>query len=278
MPSNYDANVRRLVNRLRVFLKVLFGHLAFPLRLVHYLCRTLVRLYYSRSSVASRRRFQRIHTEGHPERVAGSSQPPTLLPTCHNQLQVPPLLGPASCSSSPLLPVHAPSSSSNCVLQPPPAAPVSSQTRVFAECHPFTPSEVMRYDKSPSINPDNNTCMVIEALTRDYLDAHQKEGGDWHACVHPEGALYFHDPVRGIYTDSNLQSEDRRRHMNSCVEDLLALMPPKLQLDCNKIELVVQLARNQKSKVGICRYYLVDHDKHLLFWLHEIPTCAHSCG
>lgn len=66
--------------------------------------------------------------------------------------------------------------------------------------------------------------------------------------------------------------------MDSCVDEVLALTPSELQLCCDKIELVVQLAWNQKSKVRICRYYFIDHDKHLLFWLHELPTVKLFCG
>ncbi|KAG1805190.1 uncharacterized protein BJ212DRAFT_1284012 [Suillus subaureus] len=55
-------------------------------------------------------------------------------------------------------------------------------------------------------------------------------------------------------------------------------MPPGLKLDCDKIELVVQLVWNRGTGVGICRYYLIDHNKHLLFWLHKLPTVKLYCG
>ncbi|KAG1752368.1 uncharacterized protein EDB91DRAFT_1102074 [Suillus paluster] len=272
-PRNHDS--RRLLDHLRVFLNMLSRYLASPLQLVHNLFRALLRLYFK-----SRRRFQRIPIDAQPERVAGSSQPPIIFPQAlyNNQLQVLPLTGPASNPSIPLLPIHAPPSSSSYVLQPPPAALVNSQSRNFAEFKPFIPSEVMRYDKAPSIKPDVKQYAHINPLTRDYSDTNQKDSGNWHARVHPEGALYFHDSVRGIYTDSNLQSEERRRNIDLCVDELLAHTAPGLQLDCNKLELVVQLARKQKSGVGICRYYLVDHTKHLLFWLHELSTDKLFCG
>ncbi|KAG1873588.1 hypothetical protein DFJ58DRAFT_759103 [Suillus subalutaceus] len=276
MSRNHDGDsVRRLIHRLRVFLKVLFRHLTFPLRLVHHLCRTLLRLYYDSCSIASRRRFQCIHTDGHPDRVAGSSQPTMPLPPSKHQPQVPSLLGPASCSSGS---VHAPPSPSNPVQQSPTTAPVNSQSQISPEFVPFVPSDVMRYDKPPSINPDVNKYEFIDPLTREFLDAHQQDGGNWRACIHPEGALYFHDPTRGIYTDSNLHHSIPRCKMDSYVGQVFALMPSGLQLDCDKIELVMQLARNQKTGVEICRYYFVDHDKHLLFWLHKLPTVKLYCG
>lgn len=66
--------------------------------------------------------------------------------------------------------------------------------------------------------------------------------------------------------------------MNSSVDGVVALLPPELQLHRDKIELVVQLARNRKTKVGICRYYFIDHDKHILFWLHPLSTEKLFCG
>ncbi|KAG2128972.1 hypothetical protein DEU56DRAFT_915294 [Suillus clintonianus] len=274
MSHKHDAVVRRLINRFRVFLKVLFRHIAFPLRLVHHLCRTLLRLYYSRS-VASKRRFQRIHPDGHPERIVGSSQPPIRQPPSNHQPQGPPLPLPRPASYPPF-PVPTPTPSSNYVPQPPPGppAPTQSQSREF---QPFTPSDVMRYDKYPTINPDVNKYTEIEALMRDYSDKRQQVGGNWQSCIHPEGALYFHDPTRGIYTDSILWGK-RQSDMDSCVDGLLALMPPEVQLDCNKIELVVQLATNRETRASFCRYYIVDHDKHLLLWLHPLPTTKLFCG
>jgi hypothetical protein len=136
----------------------------------------------------------------------------------------------------------------------------------------------MRYDKAPSINPDTNKYESLEPLTREFLDVHQQVGGTWHTSIHPEGALYFHDHIRGIYTDSNLQYRGPRCKIDPCVDKVLALMPSGLQLECDKIELVVQLARNQKTGAEICRYYFVDHDKHLLFWLHELSTAKLYCG
>ncbi|KAG2138065.1 uncharacterized protein EDB93DRAFT_726589 [Suillus bovinus] len=278
MSLNYGSDsVRRLIQRLRVFLKVLFrSYLTFPLRLVHHLCRTALRLYYDLRSIACRRRFQCIHTDEHLERVASSNQPAMLLPPSNHQPQIQPLPGPTSCSSCSLLPVHALPSSSNSVLQSPPAAPVESQNRSPANFDPFTPSDVIRYNKAPSINPDTKECESIDPLTINFLDAHERDSGNWRACIHPEGALYFHDSRRHVYTDSNLRFEDLRCRMDSCVDEILALMPPELQSDCDKIELVVQSTR--KAGVKICRYYFIDHDKHVLFWLHKLPTKDLWCG
>jgi hypothetical protein len=152
MSRNYDSDsVLKLIHRLRVFLKVFLRYLAFPLRLVHHLCRTLLRFYYDSRNIVSRRRFRRIHPDGHTKRVAGSSMPTILLPPSNGQLQIPQSPKPASCSSSSLLPVYAPPSSSSHVPQSPPVAPANSQSQGPDNFEPFTPSDVMRYDKPPSM-------------------------------------------------------------------------------------------------------------------------------
>ncbi|OJA15331.1 hypothetical protein AZE42_03340 [Rhizopogon vesiculosus] len=134
---------------------------------------------------------------------------------------------------------------------------------------PFTPSEVLRYDKSPSIKRINKW-ESIQPLTRDYSDI--QDAGSWCARVHPEGALYFYDPTRHVYTDSNLQNLDRRCNMDSHVDELLVLATTNgLQLNDGGIELVVQLLRDQQS-VLICGYYFVDHPKRLLFWVEKQST------
>jgi len=99
-------------------------------------------------------------------------------------------------------------------------------------------------------------------------------GEDWVACVHPEGALYFHNTVRGIYTDSDLQKQERRCKMDSCVSELLDLAATKHQLNLTggvDIELVVQSFRKRSGEY-ILGYYFVDHPNRLLFWVHEQPT------
>ncbi|KAG1782860.1 hypothetical protein EV702DRAFT_1058666 [Suillus placidus] len=252
--------VRKLTNRLRVFLKALARCVAFPLQLIHRLFRTLLQLY------SRRRQFLPIHRDGCLERVAGSLQPPILPLSNRTQLQVPPLSGSAANSFVSLLPVHAPTSTNHGQQLPPTVAPVLSQCQ--SEFRPTTPSLVKRYNKSATIKREVKL-VNIPAVTRDYSDT--EDSGNWCARVHPEGALYFHDTVRGIYTDSYMRDERRRSSMTSCIDELLALITCGLQLRSGDIELVVELTRTQNNH-RVCRYYFVDHPNRLLFWLHDIPT------
>ncbi|KAG2128967.1 hypothetical protein DEU56DRAFT_915289 [Suillus clintonianus] len=241
---------------LRVFLKALARHAAFSLRLIRHLFHTLLRLY---SRITSRRQFLPIQRDGRLERVAASSQP--VLPVSHNQLQMP-QPGSATNSYISLLPVHTPPTSANH-----PTAPVLPQPCPL-EFRPFLPSQVMRYNKGPTIKHEVKV-LNIPAVKRDYEDS--QNSGDWYARVHPEGALYFHDTVRGIYTDSSMGKKNLRSTMDTCLNELLVRMPCGLHLSSGGIELVMELTRS-KNNVRICRYYFVDHYKRLLFWLDEIST------
>ncbi|KAG1734997.1 hypothetical protein EDB19DRAFT_1122884 [Suillus lakei] len=249
--------IRMLLNHLKMFLKMLCRYLAFPLRLVH-LCRALVRLYSRSVSSTRLEQFQRIHTDGRPERIAVSSQPP-ILPLCNSQPQVPSLPGPTSNPCVSLLP---PTSANHG-----PQAPVLSQSQ--SGFRPFTPAQVMRYNKIPAIKREVKL-MNIPPIKRDYSDP--QDSGNWSSRVHPEGALYFHDAVRGIYTDSSMRDGRRRVGTDVCINKLLALMPCGLQLRSGDIELVVELIRGEDERSLVCRYYFVDHPNRLLFWLHEIST------
>ncbi|KAG1893440.1 uncharacterized protein F5891DRAFT_772184 [Suillus fuscotomentosus] len=227
--------VGRLTNRSRVFLKALARYVAFPLRLVHRLFHALLQLYSRRCQ------FLPVQRDGRVERVTGSFQPS-------------------------LLPIHTQAlpTSTNLGQQLHPAPSVHSVFR------PFTPSQVMRYNKTPQIKREVKL-VNIPAGKRDYSD--KEDSGTWCACVHPEGALYFHDTVRGIYTDSDMRDGERRSSMTLCIEKLLAQLTHQcgLQLCSGDIELVVELTR-KRNKDKVYRYYLVDHPNRLLFWLDEIST------
>lgn len=120
---------------------------------------------------------------------------------------------------------------------------------------------VKRYNKGATIKREVKL-VNIPAGKRDYSDV--EDSGDWCACVHPEGALYFHDTVRGIYTDSYMRDERRRSSTASSINKLLTLMTCGLQLHSGVIELVVELTRNHNSEI-VFRYYFVDHPNRLLF-------------
>lgn len=143
---------------MEAFLNMLSRYLSFPLRFVHRLFHSILRPY-------SRVRLQHIYAGGHSDRVAGLNQPPDILPQYrhsdrvagssqstgipHNQPQVTvsSLSGPPSNTFLMPLPTAAPSSTHHDTLQSNPAGPAKIPT-----FQPFMPSEVMRYDKPPTMS------------------------------------------------------------------------------------------------------------------------------
>ncbi|KAG1752371.1 uncharacterized protein EDB91DRAFT_512302 [Suillus paluster] len=266
MSRNHEFGL--LTNHLRVFLKALPRYLACPLRLLYRLFHILLQLY-SRS-IRSRRQFLRAQTDGRQKRVAGSIQPPIpLLPLCNNQLQVPIQPSAFASNSSVLLsPVHTPPTSVNHALQLHSVGPVPSQGQ--SEFRPFAPSQVMRYGKKPTIKRDGTTDEFLKAGTINFSDP--GDSVEWDACVHPEGALYYHDAARGTYTESNMRDEQRRRQMNLWVDELLRMYSASGIQPGTDIELVVESTRRKGGEGMVCRYYFVYHPERLLFWLHPMPT------
>jgi hypothetical protein len=75
---------------------------------------------------------------------------------------------------------------------------------------------------------------------------------------------------QGVYSDSDLQSSERRGKIDLCITALFKLA---VDVTCGvDIQLVVQLLRNRGTRAQICRYYFVDHRKRLLFWVHDQHT------
>jgi len=124
--------------------KILFRYLAFPLRLVRHLLHTLLQLYSRITST----RLQRIHTNGRPEQISGLSQ---LQTQCNGQLS--PLPGSGLACSTSILPTHSASPSFPHSLPAPSSSTRAQQLphAALPRADPFTPSEVLRYDKPPSM-------------------------------------------------------------------------------------------------------------------------------
>ncbi|KAI6119766.1 hypothetical protein EDD16DRAFT_1861707 [Pisolithus croceorrhizus] len=163
--------------------------------------------------------------------------------------------------------------------------------RVFI---PFTASEVDRYNRGNLIEPSKEFpripvaqrtfdeyviipfCQVIAALVSWNSTANLDSTG-WKACTHPEGALYFCDIQRRIYTDSDVRDIKTLQTIEKCISRLSDLakyhtitfpepLPSPPQPSTPSLELVLELTKGKRKE---CRYYFVDVQKRLLFWMHE---------
>ncbi|OAX33362.1 hypothetical protein K503DRAFT_529099 [Rhizopogon vinicolor AM-OR11-026] len=89
--------------------------------------------------------------------------------------------------------------------------------------------------------------------------AHRPVKG-WESVIHPEGALYFYNSTRRVFTDANLRDPSVLKIVNNRVGLLL------LEAG-DAVDTLTYLAVELDQKSGVCNYYFVQHDKRLLFWV-----------
>ncbi|KAH7914528.1 hypothetical protein BJ138DRAFT_362852 [Hygrophoropsis aurantiaca] len=104
--------------------------------------------------------------------------------------------------------------------------------------------------------------------TQDYS---AKEHDGWTACIHPEGALYFFHSASRIYTDFDMRQPQAAETVQLCMKAL------QVELDKEDITLSAStdIMMDIVPKVGKqwrCEYYLVNHDKRCIFWVHPMNT------
>ncbi|KAH9168453.1 hypothetical protein EDB89DRAFT_2231812 [Lactarius sanguifluus] len=96
----------------------------------------------------------------------------------------------------------------------------------------------------------------------------------WVPALHPGGALYFHNPERGIFTDVYMYDPDlsAKIHEFAAILDSerIRLYPDGLPI--NHCDLVLDILKMENDET-IWAYYYVDHNTRTLFWLHN-----YECG
>ncbi|KAG0692442.1 hypothetical protein DFH29DRAFT_1008623 [Suillus ampliporus] len=132
--------------------------------------------------------------------------------------------------------------------------------------HPGILALINRPFNSPERRAHNQT---IPPVQRKYQPLDDPVRDFWESCVHPEGALFFCDKHRRIFTDTNLQIQLYRDRIRDYADELyrwyLQAVDPS---GSNSIDIVLQL--NGKERDESCGYYLVDHDNQTIFWLEAM--------
>ncbi|KAG2337053.1 hypothetical protein BDR05DRAFT_1005359 [Suillus weaverae] len=123
---------------------------------------------------------------------------------------------------------------------------------------PLIPQLCQRYKGRVLVRSDIET-KPIPAKKKDFSET-LVDG--WESVVHPEGALYFHDATRHVFTDANLRSKRLLKAINHLAHQLLLQASDIID---DSTHLVIEL----QVKEDACNYYFVQHDKRLLFWLQD---------
>lgn len=131
----------------------------------------------------------------------------------------------------------------------------------------LAPQLCQRYKGRVLVRSDKKTT-PIPAKKKDFSET-PVDG--WESVVHPEGALYFYDATRHVFTDANLRSKKLFKAINH-LADQLRLKASDIIDDSTHLVLELQV------KEDACNYYFVQHDKRLLFWLQDFdePICIYE--
>lgn len=133
---------------------------------------------------------------------------------------------------------------------------------------PLVPKLCQRYKGRVLVRSKTNT-QPIPARKNHFTDP-PVDG--WQSVVHPEGALYFYDATRHVFTDANLTRRKPLKAINHLADQLLLKASDMID---DSTHLVLEL---QDTKEDACNYYFVQHNKRLLFWLQDFdePICIYE--
>ncbi|KAJ8585156.1 hypothetical protein M405DRAFT_797164 [Rhizopogon salebrosus TDB-379] len=130
---------------------------------------------------------------------------------------------------------------------------------------PIAPWEVKRNDRGRSIpRPKKWMEVMISPGQKDFDDSPRHE--DWAPHVHPDGALYFFDSKRRIYTDADLSDDHERQKINHYAERLCHQASETPGFSWASCELVLET-----SATG-CGYYFVEPKTRCILWLTPVSN------
>ncbi|KAF8496545.1 hypothetical protein F5888DRAFT_1907347 [Russula emetica] len=111
----------------------------------------------------------------------------------------------------------------------------------------------------------------------------------WKAATHPEGALYFYDPQRRLFTDTDMYNTDLRKEMERFylyLEKIIRVEKLTIPSKKNNYDLVLDIMRSENQTIQ-WSYYFACHKARCLFWLdkydstsgmHGVESPAHISG
>ncbi|KAI0253102.1 hypothetical protein BJV78DRAFT_240735 [Lactifluus subvellereus] len=141
----------------------------------------------------------------------------------------------------------------------------------------ITSEQVPRYTKDITI-PREKTSYTIEPLTRTFPYSPEQDRSDqgspnqdcrpWISATHPGGALYFFDPERRLFTDTNMHDNILRDKMEVIYDYLQNILRrDQLTIQSNNYDLMLDIMHLQGRRIQ-WSYYYACHETRCLFWLH----------
>ncbi|KAF9051550.1 hypothetical protein BJ165DRAFT_896597 [Panaeolus papilionaceus] len=129
---------------------------------------------------------------------------------------------------------------------------------------PISPEHHKRYLNREKVS-FKITSRTIPPLTLSYATERSLRGG-WTVHVHTEGARYFYNAAKRLYTDADLFNPEIRRHVEGIYTRIQKDIKPDWRFPSN-YDLVLDIT--EQDGQFETNYYYVDHTSRVAFWLDE---------
>ncbi|KAI0346483.1 hypothetical protein BDW22DRAFT_1425951 [Trametopsis cervina] len=133
--------------------------------------------------------------------------------------------------------------------------------------YPLLSTEVRRYKRGITIpKRDKGQEILIQPLTLSFEREQMTSG--WVRRIHPEGALYYYNENKRIYTEAYLDDPLVLEKIEKCISTLFEDHEITLeqQKTIDRSDLVLEIYHDDDS---MCGYYFANHESRTLFWLDE---------
>jgi len=148
--------------------------------------------------------------------------------------------------------------------------------------------QIPRYDNVTI--PRKNKRLFLEPLTTTFpyfpnsSNPDQASGrqncAPWKAATHPEGALYFYDPERRLFTDTDMYNTDLREEMEEfylCLEKIIRVEKLTIPSKKKDYDLVLDIMPTEDQTIQ-WSYYFACHKARCLFWLDKYDASSAIYG
>ncbi|KAG1719828.1 hypothetical protein EDB19DRAFT_1860582 [Suillus lakei] len=165
-------------------------------------------------------------------------------------------------SAVPLIPICMPESSISVVIAMPlpSTAPVQTFDVILT---PIVPEpQVRRYDRHVRIDRDYQPFVVKKGPLDCSEELAEVEG--WEPLTHPEGALFFYQPYKRVFTDADIRDPETAVKINKAVEMAYEEVRKADILLDSSVELALELIGKES-----CGYYFADHKRRVIFWFED---------
>ncbi|KAF8842038.1 hypothetical protein BDN67DRAFT_948586 [Paxillus ammoniavirescens] len=123
----------------------------------------------------------------------------------------------------------------------------------------------------------NETYYTQDFIQPCKLDYEEPQVG-WSRIIHPEGAPYYSAKFGNmfVYTDTELRVPEYLGYVRDFIDALLNASG-RLPHGSRALVLELKFEDGPDRRKPLCFYYFVDHEKRLIFWVHQV-TIRNVCG